>query len=34
MGLSASASVGPGGTTLELGRKGGKKIAAAAKVDD
>lgn len=29
MGLSASASFGPSGTTVELGRKGGKEIAAA-----
>ena len=31
MGLSASASVGPGGTTVELGKKGGKAIAEAAR---
>jgi len=34
MGLSASASFGPSGTTVELGRKGGKAISAAAQGND
>ena len=31
MGLSASTSFGPNGTTVEIGKKGGKAISAAAK---
>ena len=31
MGLSASASFGPGGATVQLGKKGGRVIAAAAR---
>jgi len=34
MGLSASASFGPGGATVELSKKGGKVISAAAKQDN
>lgn len=31
VGLSASTSIGPNGTTVEIGKKGGKALLAAAK---